>query len=354
MNRDPVNVLVLSVGGNIAQGILKALALSSLPCRVIGACVSPLAYGLYTTDQAHISPAADDPNFPDWLMTICRRKAIQAVLAGNEAVVSVLSREAEKLRKETGAVCVVARPECIELGLDKLLTCAWLRDNGFKYPRFADASDALALRRVKLTCGYPLIAKPRRGKGSEGIILITNDRELEAAGQRLDYVVQESVGTADEEYTVGCFCDKDGKVRGAIAMKRTLSQGTTWRAEIGAYPEVRAEAMRIAACLAPEGPCNIQLRMSDRGPVCFEINVRFSGTTPIRARFGFNEVEAALRHLVFGEPAYDLPLITAGVALRYWNEIYVDPSAVDALRNSGRLENPASHHVVVEDYGMRY
>jgi len=35
-------VLVLGVGGNVSQGILKALEISRLPCRVVGACMSLL------------------------------------------------------------------------------------------------------------------------------------------------------------------------------------------------------------------------------------------------------------------------------------------------------------------------
>ena len=101
------------------------------------------------------------------------------------------------------------------------------------------------------------------------------------------------------------------------------------------------------------GPSNIQMRIARGRPVCFEVNIRFSGTTPIRARLGFNDVEAALRHYVIGEPAKDLSLITSGIALRYWNEMYVDPSAVNLLRQTGRLEAPHLFTRVAEDYGWR-
>jgi hypothetical protein len=50
---ETLGVLVLGVGGNVSQGILKALALCTLPVRVIGACISPLSLGLYTADRAY-------------------------------------------------------------------------------------------------------------------------------------------------------------------------------------------------------------------------------------------------------------------------------------------------------------
>jgi hypothetical protein len=73
----------------------------------------------------------------------------------------------------------------------------------------------------------------------------------------------------------------------------------------------------------------------------------------MRARLGFNDVEAALRHYVLGEPAVDLPVITQGQALRYWNEIYVAPAAFAQLETRGILAEPASHPVQLEDYGRR-
>jgi carbamoyl-phosphate synthase large subunit len=164
-------------------------------------------------------------------------------------------------------------------------------------------------------------------------------------------VAEERLGTPDEEYTAGCFCDDAGAVCGVIVFRRELLEGTTWRAEAGLYPEVRAEAERIAAALKPRGPCNIQMRMSQGRPVCFEINVRFSGTTPIRARMGFNEVDAALRHFVLGEPVPRFPLVAEGVALRYWNEVYVAPEAVQQLRRDGRLDDVRARPREFETFG---
>jgi carbamoyl-phosphate synthase large subunit len=136
-------------------------------------------------------------------------------------------------------------------------------------------------------------------------------------------------------------------------MRRELLEGTTYRAEVGLFPEVRAEAVRIAAALRPVGPCNVQLRVSDGRPVCFEVNVRFSGTTPLRARLGFNDVESCIRHYVLGEPAYDLPLVTQGVALRYWNELYPDLEASGQMVRSRYMADPKVHPLLIENYGMQ-
>ncbi len=350
----PLPVLVLGVGGNVSQGILKAIAMGSLPCRVVGACVSPLSYGLYTADAAYVSPAARDPAFVPWLVDVCRREGVRAVLSGVEAVLTVLAAHRAAIEHETGARVIVSDPDVLAIGDDKLGTAHWLAAHECHAPQSADASDADAVAALVAACGFPLIAKPRAGKGHAGVLVLRTPADLAYAAAQPAYLVQEYLGSDDTEYTAGCYSDRDGRVRGVIAMRRALQEGTTYKAEVGDYPAVRAEAARIAAALRPMGPSNVQLRVTDDGrPVCFEINVRFSGTTPMRAHFGFNDVEAALRHYVLDEPAADLPHITAGVALRYWNEIYVDPAAAAILRQTGELVDPHAFGVAVEPYGRR-
>ena len=345
-------MLVLGVGGNVSQGILKALRLCSVPCRVIGGCISPLSVGLYTTDKAYISPSASHPGFPDWLTRICRDERVDAVLSGVEPVLRVMANLSEEVRRQTGAVLVVSSPEVLAIGGDKLQTCRWLQKNGMSYPRYADAADPAAVESLAQECGYPLLVKPRVGKGSSGVSIVQNRRELDLWIGRSGSVIEDCLGDEQSEYTVGCFSDREGTVRGAIAMWRELLQGTTYRAVVGEYPAVRTEAVKIVQALKPLGPCNVQLRLAKGVPTCFEVNIRFSGTTAMRARFGFNDVEAALRHYVMGESAVDLPCVTGGVALRYWNEVYVDPAATNALSRTGVLEHPQDGITTVEDYGV--
>jgi carbamoyl-phosphate synthase large subunit len=351
-NSPRLNVLVLGVGGNVSQGILKALAVSKLSCRIIGACINPLSFGLYTVDQAYISPPASDPTFIDWLIQLCEAEQVHAILSGVEPVLTALASDAERIREQTGAVCVVSSPECLAIGNDKLLTSQWLKDHGFPFPQTADAADSESVNALLRKCGYPLIAKPRFGKGGHGVFELLDDRDVQCAITRNDYVLQEYLGDPLQEYTIGCFSDRESAVRGALVMRRELLDGTTYRAEAGHFPDVRQKAIHIAEALHPMGPCNIQMRMHDGRAVCFEINIRFSGTTSIRARLGFNDVEAAILHYVLGQPAANLPLITEGIALRYLNEAYVSVQAKTELSELGKLDQPKSYKPVVEDYGM--
>lgn len=353
MNPPGPTVLVLAVGGNVSQGILKALALSSIKCRVIGADVAPLKLGLFTCDRAFISPWATDKNFIPWLCNICVQEKVDAILSGAEPVLSVLAQHADVIKRESGALPFVCSHETFMIGDDKWLTCEWLRHNGFQCPGYALSHERKALDNLAKDHGFPLVAKPRRGGGKRGHIEIREACDLDYVANKNDYLVQQYIGREQQEYTVGCFCDCEGIVRGAISMRRELHEGTTVLAEVGEFPHIRDAAVAIAAKLRPAGPINIQLRDTAQGPVCLELNIRFSGTCPVRARFGFNEVEEALRHFVMKEPARDLPRIHSGIMLRYWNEMYIGPEAVKKLELEGRLEDPSAFPLTVENFGFR-
>jgi carbamoyl-phosphate synthase large subunit len=348
-----LNVLVLGVGGNVSQSIQKALSLASTPTKVIAACTDRAGAGLYVADTAYLSPLAQDPQFVGWLLDVCKRERIDAVLSGSEPVLEALAPEAAALRERTGAIPIVSSEEVVRIGHDKLRTCRWLESAGLPVPGYADCADADAVAGLVERVGFPLVAKPRGGKGSHRVSRIESERGLEQVVGSADMIVQEHLGDEQSEYTAGCFCDSTGEPRGTIVFRRSLQAGTTVVAEAGDFPDVRATAEAIVSALGPLGPCNIQLRVHHGRAVPFEINPRFSGTTAMRARMGFNEVDAALRHFVLGEPAQQLLGAAAGVALRYWNEVYVPAGVFERMGADRRLENPLELDVKLETWGLR-
>jgi carbamoyl-phosphate synthase large subunit len=361
-----LNTLVLGVGGNVSQSIQKALSLAALPTRVVAACISPESAGLYLAQSAYISPLARSEEFIPWLLDLCEQERIDVVLSGSELVLEELAPAAAMIRERTGAICIVSSPEALRTGRDKLLTCRWLEAEGLPVPGYAHLGDRESVQELVERCGFPLIAKPRFGKGSDGVITLRDQQDLDGvvAAEALalrdiavdgiapsDLLLQQYLGDKNHEYTVGCFCASDGSLGGTVVMRRTLRAGTTVSAELGRFPAVRAAAEAIVSCLRPLGPCNVQMRIHDGNAVPFEINPRFSGTTALRARMGFNEVEAALRHFVLGEAVTVLNDVGTGYALRYWNEIYVSADAVDELGRAGKLGDLEARGIRIETWG---
>jgi carbamoyl-phosphate synthase large subunit len=80
---------------------------------------------------------------------------------------------------------------------------------------------------------------------------------------------------------------------------------------------------KLALRLGSRGPLNIQLRMSEGVPFVFELHPRFSGTTPIRADVGFNEVDILLRNYLFGEKFSRLDYKYNVAAIRAFEHVIV-------------------------------
>ena len=346
-----LNVLVLGVGGNVSQGILKALAASNLDYRVTGACIDTEALGLYLCDAAYISPSASEGIFISWLIDVCRNERVDIILTGVEEIIDRLVWEAEAIRKETDTLFVSSGALQLQVGRDKLKTCEWLKRNGCAFPMFAASENQNGIDNLIQSCGFPLIAKPRVGKGSQGVSLINDITELETIKGADNYVVQQYIGDEESEYTVACYCNKDGNFVELIIMKRKLSYGTTVKAEVVQNEAIRKEALKICEALRPIGPINLQMRLNgDAVPVCFEMNIRFSGTAPMRARFGFNDVEALIREHIFNEDISNFFNVTSGCAYRYWNEIYIDEKDMKSLHEDrvvseiNRLSNYVDGH----------
>lgn len=335
-----INVLVLGVGGNVSQGIITALRLSGIPVKIIGACISEESLGLYFCDKAYISPYAGSPDFISWYVDLCIKEKIDITFSGVEEIVEALERNREVL-KDLKTVFISSSLECLNIGNDKYLTCRWLESNSLNYPLYASSDNSKEIDRLRDRASYPLIAKPKRGKGSAGIIKIDNERALSLI-PRDNYVIQECLGDVDNEYTIGCYVNKRGVLDDMIVFKRYLRYGTTFKAEIVHDSEIIEECTRICSAFHPVGPLNIQMRKHKGKPVCFELNVRFSGTTAMRARWGFNDVAAMLNEYILGRPT-NLHPYDSGIAYRYFNEAYINPMMKSRLTEVGYVQDVSAY-----------
>lgn len=322
---EKITVLVTGVGGTLGLSILKALRLSSLPLKIIGTNFDPLTAGYYMADRAFtVADARSDPEkCLEQIITICREEKVNMVIPGTEAELLLLARHREEVEKESGSYLLVNPPELIETTLDKWKTVLFLRSRNLPAPRTALAANQEDLENLVRDCGFPLVVKPRSASGAQGLFFARTRRELEAAIVLVpDAIVQECLQPAEEEYTVGVFMENPESFTGAIIFRRKLVKGFTFRATVVKNAEIEKVVKKTALNLGASGPLNIQLKLTPRGPVIFEINPRISSSTVMRAHFGFNEPEMAIRRFLLDEKI-NPPAVKTGTALRYWEELYL-------------------------------
>jgi carbamoyl-phosphate synthase large subunit len=324
-----MKILVTGAGALLGQGIIRALRGSALNPTIVGVDPSPLSAGLFWCDRRRLGPLATDPNYLDKLGDILRQERPDAVLVGTDVELPVISEHRRELEGACSTFVLVSEPGVIAVADDKYLTCQFLRLAGFDYPKSCLPGEQAALI---AEVGFPLIVKPRTGARSLGVSMARDEDELERALHgRSGLVIQECAGPESQEFTASALVF-DGRCEASIVMRRDLRDGNTYRAYVEAFPELNAVVRRMGKALGPLGPANFQFRVDRNGRVkVFEINARFSGTTPLRALAGFNEVEMCLRRVLLGE-AVRQPPVEEMALLRHWSETVVRPQELASVR----------------------
>ena len=327
-------VLVAGAGGaSLGTEALKALALTGR-YEVVTADVSPMAFGLYQP-EASAGHVLRVQGYIDELIACCQRERVEFVLPGAEATLKLINGSRDRLLA-AGITPLLNRPEVIAACSDKSLTFEILKKLGIPVPQTRVLTRAEDLDDFPVPC----IIKPVTETGGSAMVSAACTRAealvfaqwIWSAG--LKAIAQEYLPHDGGEFTVGVL--KFGSWLGSIAMKREfpcklsyllktpqflISSGYS-QGLIDAFPEVCAQAERIATALDCFGPLNIQGRFVNGTFYPFEINPRFSATTYLRAMAGFKEIEIFIDHLS-GDAIPPKPEIRSGYYLRSLAEMFV-------------------------------
>ncbi|MEZ8698466.1 ATP-grasp domain-containing protein [Vibrio lentus] len=327
-----INVLVTGAGGGVGQGIIKAIKLiSDLNISIVSADMSALASGLYGGHVSQLVPAATSKDYFERISEICQEHSIDYYFPGTDVELLQCAEHAAELQKKLNVKILVSPLGVIEIADDKLKTVNFLKNNDLDYPKSFPAQDA---ELNQLT--YPVIVKPRVGCRSIGVHLVNNAAEAKTAINNVDApIVQEYISGDEFTCTVAI---RAGIVSDVLCLKRDLRAGDTFRA----FPEkniiIETYVKKIALALNIDGSCNFQLRLDNGVPKLFEINSRFSGTTPFCAYLGFNPVEFCLKADLGIEYKSDIQYDK--VVLRHWSEVVLDKKSLDDLtvNKTGTIE----------------
>ena len=314
-----MKILVTGAGAVLGQAVIKSIKNSNIEANVVAVDPSSLAVGLYWADQHYLVPMANDPEYITKIFEILDVEKPDVVFIGTDVELFIFSDYRDRIEKEYGTKVLVSPRSVIKIADDKWLTYKFLNDNGFEYPESCLPGDEKSLIEE---IGFPLIVKPRVGARSVGVSKVNNVQELNEAVAKVENpIIQECVGSEDDEYTAGVVVF-DNKAKASIVMKRELRDGNTFRAYAQPYSNFNKYIEKVAEKLNAYGPVNLQFRVSDGKVKIFEINGRFSGTTHFRALSNFKEVEMCLNYLLNHEDITQ-PTIKSVTILRYFDEIVI-------------------------------
>lgn len=319
------NIAVTGVGGGVGQSILKSLEDSGY--NIIALDGELLGTGLYTANRSYHIPYANNPEYIETLLDICKKEEISLLFPGLDAELMPLSLNREAF-KAIGTTVIVSRPEVIKISDDKQETYNKLTTAGVSVPLTFPFTDF-----IPEESDFPLIIKQQVGGArSKNIYLARNKKEWDTAKVKIaenakDYIVMEYI--EGDEYTCGTINLND-TCKGVIVMRRILRDGDTYKCFSVKNTVIESEVRKVVEAIKPFGACNVQLRMREGKPYIFEINARCSGTTASRTLCGFNEPKMIADYLLKdAEPQF---VIKEQTILRYWKELVVSNGAVDNLK----------------------
>lgn len=341
--KDNVSVLVTGSGAGVGQGVLRSLRMMSNCPRIITSDTDYRAAGHWLGDKAYLVPFANDPNYGNMIESLIKKENIDVVFVGTDVELSYFAKNKSHL-ESLNVKIVVCSPETVAIADDKWLTAQFLKNNGFPYPRSALVTDLDGCNKLLEECGLPLFGKPRCGARSVGARIIKTVKAYnEVLLTEPDLILQELLPDTEGEFTAGCI-GTNGEVGGVVVLRRDLRDGNTYRAYYDGINRFEKEIIEVATKLGIEGSCNFQFRVKDDKPVIFEINARFSGTTPLRAIFGFNEVEAILNNIINGTPIKQ-PTLRSGAVFRAWSDVFVSSEQLSEFKSNLELNNPDAQSV---------
>lgn len=136
---------------------------------------------------------------------------------------------------------------------------------------------------------YPLIAKPRHGSASKGLIIIHTEGDLKNFKinfNEKDFLIQNYL-TADE-YTVDTYVSREGKILSAVPRKRIeVTSGESTKSITIRDQEIINLSTHILSLANFQGPITLQFLREKKTNQLYmmEINPRFGGgvTTSIQA-----------------------------------------------------------------------
>lgn len=311
------SILVTGVGAVIGQGILRSLKGENLSLKLVGIDANPFSAGSQWADVFYPVPKVDDPSWLEALVDICNKEKIVLILPGIEQDVKALLKNRGELIEKTSAFPLLNSSEAFRVGFDKWELYRFAGKHDIKVPQTWLAND-VSNNQIKEDL-YPLLLKPREGMAGKGIYKVKNKGDFDYWFSHInkdDYIVQQSVGCDDDEYTVSIFGYHDGTFSEPLSLKRKLNYGSTFEAETVNAPELSKEVIRIAKELKIIGPTNFQFRKVGKDYLLLEVNPRFSSSTSIKTAFGLNESVMAIESFIFGK-AQPSPDYKKGKCARY-------------------------------------
>lgn len=229
-------------------------------------------------------PSANSIDFVSLLSIVCSEKGIDFLVPTVDEELVKLSKAKNQLSCEL----MLPHDEFVQAMLDKYNCSKVLERLSLSRPEtyYADEWEKL---------NFPMIIKPKSGRGSRGVMVINNEKELEAYRVlnpfSSDELIVQELGVG-EEYTVFVSANKDGELNCIIPVKVESKRGVTISAVTDKDETIIEYVKSFHDSFGTSGVYNLQCIISKEDKVLpFEVNPRVSTTFCMALAAGFDPFE---------------------------------------------------------------
>ena len=317
-----LTLLLLSGGGHTGSNVMGALASRRTGLRLVTTSDRPDEPALFKFDAAYIAPrlADDVEGFERRVLEIIELENPVLVIPCRDDDVQWLADLGER-RPDLAAKFLCGSRKAAGIANDKWLSHEYCREHALPFAPTLLCDPAADGAEFVAQHGLPLVAKPRRGVASAGVVILTSREQVARAMKRPDYILQKYLGESGpvHEYLkkvkdegIPLFHSFQGAARSLLALIRPDSSigyvnciEIRWTGRAARSKSVDDDASareigaRCAAAFAADGwrgPLNIQCQSAPDGTLMIhEFNARFPGGMVARLNLGYDEVGAAIR-----------------------------------------------------------
>jgi carbamoyl-phosphate synthase large subunit len=235
--------------------------------------------------------------YVDILLKKCLKHEISAVFPLMDLELQILAENKKKFSKK-GIDIVVSSKETIESSIDKSKCYKQCISNSLSVPSTYYEGEIVNKSEV------PLIMKPKKGSGSEGIRTVR--KESECPDYVPDgYIMQRFI--EGEEYGMDVLNTVEGKFCHCCIRKKSLMRaGETDKAEVIYRNQFFEAGKKIGEIFGHVGNMDVDFIVNEDGSVYFiDFNPRFGGGYPFTRAAGFNYLKALLKNLSGEEIDFD-------------------------------------------------
>ncbi len=312
-------ILVTGIGGNVGQGILRNIRDSFQNLSIVGVDIANFTPGNYLCDKTYQVPYSFDESYIPTIQEIVAKEKVDLIIPSTDYEVYYLSLN----KSNINATVVASEAQIAKMYLDKYETFLYHQKNNIPFakswlPEDYDFSEK------------EIIAKPREGRGSRGILINPENPKALPKG----YMIQPLI--KGKEITTAVYVTKENKLHGIFTMERELSNGATSKSKVlFEYDnDLKVIIQKMIDLGGLKGSFNLQSIVTEKNEIIpFEVNCRISGTNSIRHNLGFQDVKYTVQEYLFNETP-DVAKPINGIATRILIDIVYSEATDENLLNN--------------------